>query len=119
VQSAGAVSAAASVRSSISGAPAGCKQQQQIDTACSHRSSFEEQHTPRIFRSSRGSSNGGACCTSSSSSSWLQQQLGLLAGRQAAEQQLQQLQARRAEVVTQHEQLVAAKAQLDIKQLRR
>jgi hypothetical protein len=75
--------------------------------------------TPRIFRQSRGSSNAGACSTSSSCSSWLQQQLELLAGRRAAEQQLQQLQARRAEVVTQHEQLVAAKAQLDIKQLRR
>jgi hypothetical protein len=74
---------------------------------------------PIIAGDNSVSSSGGAGSCSGSRSSWLQQQLQKLAGRRAAEKQLQQLQARRAEVILQQQQLVAAKAQLDIKQLRR
>lgn len=52
-------------------------------------------------------------------STWLKSQLQLLAVKQAAEEQLQQLQARHAAAANDREQLLATKATIDIKQLRK
>lgn len=85
-------SLAASTRSSACGLRGSSEQQQQ-----------QQQHTQN----------------SGSSISWLRHQLELLASKNAAEERQQQLQVRHAEVTHQHEQLLSAKAQLDIKALRR
>lgn len=57
--------------------------------------------------------------TTTRMSTWLKSQLQLLAVKRSAEEQLQRLQARYNEAASQREQLLATKACLDMKQLRK